>query len=82
MRNDDWLDGDDDDLDPDADLTESTWISCPYCGEHVEVLVDPTGGSVQEYVEDCEICCNPWNVRVLLDDDGNADVSVSTQDEE
>ena len=43
MRHDDWLDDtDDDDLDPDADLAESTWVACPYCGEQVELLVDPT----------------------------------------
>jgi hypothetical protein len=80
MLQDDWLE--DDDTDPDADLASAAWVYCPYCGEQVEVLVDPTGGAVQEYVEDCEICCNPWNVRVYLDDDGNADVSVTTQDEE
>ena len=83
MGHEDWLDDtDDDDLDPESDLAESTWVSCPYCGEQVELLVDPTGGAVQEYVEDCEICCHPWTVRVYLDDDGNATVSVTTQDEE
>ena len=34
---------------------------CPYCGESISILVD---GSLdhQEYVEDCEICCNPINI--------------------
>ena len=80
MRHDDRLE-DEDDLDSDTDLAEPARVSCPYCGEELEVLVDPTGGAVQEYVEDCEICCNPWNVRVYLDEDGNASVSVTTQDE-
>ncbi|MEO8193305.1 MAG: CPXCG motif-containing cysteine-rich protein [Gemmatimonadales bacterium] len=37
---------------------------CPYCGETVEITVDPGGGPAQEYVEDCEVCCQPWLVRV------------------
>ncbi|MGA7617362.1 MAG: CPXCG motif-containing cysteine-rich protein [Thermoanaerobaculia bacterium] len=39
-------------------------VECPYCGEANEILVDPTGGSVQQYVEDCQICCAPWQVLV------------------
>lgn len=38
-------------------------VSCPYCGEpvelRVEVLPEP-----QAYVEDCAICCRPIEVRV------------------
>jgi len=68
--------------DLDADLTEATWVSCPYCGEEVELLLDVAGGSLQEYVEDCEVCCQPWNVRVYLDDEGNADVTVTSLDNE
>ena len=37
---------------------------CPHCGAPVSVLVDPGSGPVQEYVEDCEVCCRPWRVRV------------------
>ena len=38
--------------------------ACPYCGESVSIAVDPGGGSFQEYVEDCSVCCNPWQVSV------------------
>ncbi len=47
-----------------AELVETADVSCPYCGEHVEVIVDPGGGLEQEYVEDCEVCCRPWQVHV------------------
>lgn len=67
--------------DPGADLEEAAWVSCPYCGEAVELLLDPTGGSYQEYVEDCEICCRPWSVRVAVDGSGHPAVSVGTLDE-
>lgn len=42
-------------------------VSCPYCGERVVIGLDPGGGRVQEYVEDCQVCCNPWRVRVTFD---------------
>lgn len=33
-------------------MYEFTDISCPYCGETIEVAVDVSGGS-QTYIEDC-----------------------------
>jgi uncharacterized Zn finger protein len=39
-------------------------VTCPYCGETVSLRLDPAGGAVQEYVEDCEVCCQPWRVLV------------------
>ena len=42
-------------------------VTCPYCGEEVEIYVEPdTRGS---FVQDCEVCCNPWRVSVSHDDD-------------
>lgn len=57
----------------------STLVTCPYCSETVEISLDPGGGSVQEYVEDCEICCNPWQVTVQFVE-GAAIVAVSPLD--
>lgn len=51
-------------------------IRCPYCGEEIEITLDPSGGAEQEYVEDCEICCRPWHLRVTFDLDGAAEVQV------
>ena len=70
------------DGDFDAELNDSAAVSCPYCGESSEVLVDLAGGAVQEYVEDCEVCCRPWLVRVRVDGDGFSSVSVTTLDDE
>lgn len=55
--------------------TEAT-VYCPYCGEAVEVGLDPGSGATQEYVEDCAVCCQPWIVRVHYLGDGGAQVSV------
>ena len=41
--------------------TEFT-VTCPYCGEDVEIYVEPdVRGTL---VQDCEVCCNPWQLRV------------------
>ena len=38
------------------------WVTCPFCGEEVEIYVEPdVRGTL---VQDCEVCCNPWLVRV------------------
>ncbi len=37
-------------------------VTCPYCGEAVEIYLEPdVSGS---FIQDCEVCCNPWNVRI------------------
>lgn len=54
--------------------------SCPYCGEPVELEVDPSGGRRQVYEEDCPVCCRPWQVRVRIS--GRvATVRLGTQDD-
>jgi hypothetical protein len=74
-----------DDLDEDddfgAELAEGTTVYCPYCGQPVEMALDVSGGESQEYVEDCEICCRPWSVRVTIERDGTPHVDVQALDE-
>lgn len=42
-------------------------VTCPYCGEDVEIFLEPdVSGSL---VQDCEVCCNPWLVRIEQDGD-------------
>jgi hypothetical protein len=68
---------DDDELFGDEDIDEhegdaadaAAVIRCPYCAEEVEITLDPGGGTDQEYVEDCEVCCRPWQVFVVYDND-------------
>ena len=49
-------------------------VTCPYCGEAVEIYIEPdVKGS---FVQDCEVCCNPWRVRVTgVRDDRSVDVT-------
>lgn len=54
-------------------------VTCPYCGESVTIALDPGSGAVQEYVEDCQVCCRPWTVRVTFDEAGEAAVEVEAE---
>jgi hypothetical protein len=41
-------------------------VTCPYCGERVVIYLEPDlMGTV---VQDCEVCCRPWQLRVGYDD--------------
>ena len=56
---------------------ETQLVTCPYCGEEVEIYIElDVRGS---YVQDCEVCCNPWTVRVSRED-GETYVEVSKAD--
>ena len=74
-----------DELDEDFPLgdgtaeTEATAV-CPYCAELVSISIDPGGGEMQKYVEDCEVCCNPWTVTVRYSG-GVADVNLEPLDD-
>ena len=52
---------------------EATYI-CDACGEEVVVPIDLSAGGVQEYVEDCPVCCHPNVIHVEIDDDGDVRV--------
>jgi hypothetical protein len=56
-------------------------VTCPYCGQEVTIGLDPGSGAEQEYVEDCQVCCRPWAVRVTYDDQGGATVELEASDE-
>jgi hypothetical protein len=51
-------------------------VTCPHCGETMTIALDPGGGRAQEYVEDCQVCCRPWRVRLWYDGAGAADVEL------
>ncbi|MGH7701167.1 MAG: CPXCG motif-containing cysteine-rich protein [Gemmatimonadales bacterium] len=51
-------------------------VVCPHCGKTMTIALDPAGGRAQEYVEDCQVCCRPWRVRLWYDATGAADVQL------
>jgi len=55
-------------------MEEEVAITCSHCGEEIWLLVDPTGGSEQSYVEDCSVCCRPMTIRVHVGAEGEVQV--------
>jgi hypothetical protein len=76
----------DDELDAEFPLGDGTAqtaavVCCPYCGEINEIALDPGSGARQEYVEDCQVCCRPWQLSVRYDSSGAAQVAVQPETE-
>ena len=65
----------------DGTVESDAEVTCPYCLEPVTIALDPGSGSRQSYVEDCYVCCRPWNVHVSYDGVGGAEVRVDAADE-
>jgi hypothetical protein len=64
----------------DTTIDEGAVVACPYCGASNEIALDPSGGRVQRYVEDCQVCCQPWSVEVRYTRNGSANVTVEQSD--
>lgn len=59
-------------------MDETAEYTCPYCGESIQIVVDPSGGAEQDYIEDCPVCCNPNALRITFDREGYARVVADT----
>jgi hypothetical protein len=53
-------------------------VECPFCGEPspVDVDVDLETPGEHRFIQDCDVCCRPWAVRVLVDAEGEVSVEV------
>ena len=60
-------------------MDELGHYTCPACGETIDVRVDPTAGSYQEYVEDCPVCCRPNVLRIRFDGDHAASIEATAE---
>jgi len=49
--------------------TEFVRVACPYCGEEFETSVDTSAG-LCTYVEDCQVCCQPIDMELRVDENG------------
>lgn len=43
------------------------FFQCPYCLAEISMLIDPSINA-QQYIEDCEVCCNPMELRIELEE--------------
>lgn len=55
-------------------------ISCPYCGETITILIDPSV-EFQQYIEDCQVCCRPIEIVVHASPDGDSQIEVRAEDD-
>ncbi len=59
---------------------ESARIDCPYCGEPLEITVDSSVGR-QDYIEDCQVCCQPIQFRIRVSAEGTVSIDVRREDD-
>ena len=45
-------------------------VRCPYCGEASVVSVEAVGLPAEQYIEECPVCCRPWNVTITRNGEG------------
>ena len=57
-----------------------TSVVCPYCWEQIEVLINPEE-VYQEYIEDCQVCCQPIVFHVSEDMEGELSLEVRHENE-
>lgn len=50
-----------------ASVLEEYFFTCPYCWEQISMMLDVSAGG-QNYVEDCEVCCNPIAIAYTAED--------------
>jgi len=55
-------------------------VQCPYCWEMLEISIDPSVPE-QEYVEDCQVCCNPILLTVSIDEGNVPRVEARAENE-
>ena len=48
---------------------ESIEVNCPYCGERVEVDVEPLE-ETQSLIQDCSVCCRPMQLEATVREEG------------
>ncbi|MEM6793167.1 MAG: CPXCG motif-containing cysteine-rich protein [Acidobacteriota bacterium] len=60
-------------------LVDRLDFSCAFCGEWMDVDLDPAAGRRQTFVEDCQVCCRPNVLEVTLDAEGFPTVNVQPE---
>ena len=59
---------------------EESWIDCPYCWESICVLLNPEDLG-ENYIEDCQVCCQPIEFFITQDGLGELKALVSADSE-
>lgn len=46
-------------------MSEEYFFMCPHCWQSISFILDLSVHD-QEYIEDCEVCCNPIEVEIQV----------------
>ena len=55
-------------------MQEENAYICDTCGEEIVIPIDVSAGNVQEYVEDCPVCCHPNVIHINVESDGTVQI--------
>ena len=53
---------------------------CPYCGEMIDILIDISVPH-QNYIEDCQVCCQPMTIDATVAFDGAVSVFLFNEND-
>lgn len=54
-----------------TEMIESAAFLCQSCGEEFAIPIDLSAGHIQEFVEECPVCCHENSVVVSIDGEGD-----------
>tara|TARA_B100000959_G_scaffold96383_1_gene102162 strand:- start:678 stop:851 length:174 start_codon:yes stop_codon:yes gene_type:complete len=49
-------------------------VICPYCHQLVLLVLDPEARG--SFIQDCDLCCRPWQVQAKRDENGEWLINV------
>ena len=53
------------------------FFTCPFCWENISMLLERSN-ELQNYIEDCEVCCHPIEIEYLFQDEIKSFNIIST----
>ncbi len=62
------------------DLLQETSITCPYCWESIDIVIDQSSGE-SGYIEDCQVCCQPIKIDIQYHANGEAQLNIQRENE-
>ena len=61
-------------------MVEEHEFTCPYCWQPISMVLD-LSTSIQDYVEDCEVCCRPMDIKVRVPAPGSLQIDVRREND-
>jgi len=52
-----------------SEYQEEQTFQCPYCASMISIVVDLTGGRRQSFTTDCEVCCRPIVITMVVENE-------------